>query len=159
MTCSTPPRRRRSNRLHLFYVLLDVLDDRQWFSAYQFAQALYYGRGRPHSQQLRRVREHLDASMARGELIRDDTVAACPLYRGVSVATRGSTGWCFHIMSTCYPDEWDDDQLTAMTLAAADADRFIPHTPDVTAYTDDGRLPVPPPTPDPHNPYPLADLP
>ena len=142
---------RRPDRLKLFYVVLDLLSDRTFFSARQLAQAIYYGRV-PFRQQLKYVQERIDEAVANGDMIRDDTIAACPLYRASVRRPRGSTGLVFTVMLKAYPGEWHQDQLLGLYSLMDDLDRFVPYQPDINEYDRRGRLPVPSPMPDPDRP-------
>jgi len=71
---------RGPDRLFLIHAVTARLKDRGWWSAHQAAKATYFGNGRLHRQQRRRVRFILDRYVEAGILERDDTIAACPLY-------------------------------------------------------------------------------
>lgn len=71
---------RGPDRLFLVHAVLARLRGR-CFSAYQVARATYYSNGRAHPQQRRRVRFILNRYVEAGILERNDTIAACPLYR------------------------------------------------------------------------------
>jgi hypothetical protein len=72
---------RGPDRLFLVHHVLARLRGRGWFSAYSVAWATYWGDGRVHPQQRRRVRIMLEQYAEAGILERDDMIAACPLYR------------------------------------------------------------------------------
>jgi len=72
---------RSPDRLFLVHAVIRRLRGRGYWSAHQAAKATYFGNGRLHRQQRRRVRFILDRYVEAGILERDDTIAACPLYR------------------------------------------------------------------------------
>jgi hypothetical protein len=158
LTMHNSTRSRRPDRLKMFFIALDLLSDREWFSARQLTQALYFGR-EPFRQQFKYVQEVIDDCVTRGDIIRDDTVAACPLYRTSTRVPRGSTGLVLFLIFKAYPIDWHADQVIAMNSLMNDLDRFAPHEPNLKDYDLNGRLPVPPPAYDPDCPYPPECLP
>ena len=72
---------RGPDRLFLIHAVLARLKGRGWFSAHQAAKATYFGNGRLHRQQRRRVRFMLDRYTEAGILEANREIAACTLYR------------------------------------------------------------------------------
>lgn len=70
---------RGPDRLFLIHAVIGRLRGRGWFSAHQAAKATYFGNGRLHRQQRRRVRFILDRYVNAGILERSD-LWRCPLY-------------------------------------------------------------------------------
>ena len=68
-------------RAHLIHAVLARLRGRGWFSAHQAAKATYFGNGRLHRQQRRRVRFMLERYTEAGILEANREIAACTLYR------------------------------------------------------------------------------
>ncbi len=76
-----PIEHRAPSRMHLVHSVIARLRGRGYWSAHQVAQATFWGCGRLHRQQRKRIRLILDRYVDAGILERNDTIAACPLYR------------------------------------------------------------------------------
>ena len=68
---------RGPDRLFLVHAVIGRLRGRGWWSAHQAAKATYFGNGRLHRQQRRRIRFILDRYVEAGILERSDMIAAC----------------------------------------------------------------------------------
>jgi hypothetical protein len=123
-----------------------MLYDRAYFSLRQAADAVYYGRGVPHPQQLAYIRELLDGHTAAGHLIRNDQIAACPLYTFTPGWSSGPIHGIFTQAMIQWPSNWQPDSALALLSLNQDLARFVPKHPNPVDYPPDGKLQVPPAT-------------
>jgi len=121
-----------------------MLHDRDFFSLRQITDAVYYGRGVPHPQQLAYIRELLDGHAAAGHLIRDDRIAACPLYTFTPAWAQGTIHGIFMQVIIQWPQDWEPDSALALLSLNQDLGRFVPKHPNPADYPVDGKLPTPP---------------
>ncbi len=120
-----------------------MLHDRDFFSLRQITDAVYYGRGVPHPQQLAYIRELLDGHAAAGHLVYHDHIAACPLYTFTPGWSQGPHGLFMQTIIQ-WPQGWEPDSALALLSLNQDLDRFVPKHPTLADYTADGKLPAPP---------------
>ena len=121
-----------------------MLYDRDFFSLRQTTDAVYFGRGEPHPQQLAYIRELLDGHVAAGHLIYNDHIAACPLYTFTPGWSQGSIHGIFTQAMIQWPQDWEPDSALALLSLNQDLGRFGPKHPSLADYPADGKLPTPP---------------
>ena len=137
--CTTLCRGR--DKLFLVHQVLARLKGRGYFSAHQVANATYHGCGKVHPQQRRRVKNILEQYVQAGILERNDTLAACTLYRHRDVTLDDVDQEMVeefekHAASRrmTYSYRWD------LTMLDQYLDRLIPKDADPELFNEHGHL-------------------
>ncbi len=129
---------RRPDRFHLVHHCLALLRDRGWFSATQLANMLYYGSGKLHQEQRKRVRRMLQRYVEAGLL--EEREAACKLFRhrGVTEDDVDKNMLLEFEVHACR--RWSKSDQMFLRLVESNLDILIPPDADPSRFTPLGNL-------------------